>query len=305
MIFMGIDGGGTGVRVVLAGADLVVLGQGEAGGVNPNVQTPAVAESHLRTAIQQAITTAHIDPAHITAVTVGIAGTSYNDSSGDWLRHTLTDLLPQAQVIVSSDAEIALVGAHGAARGVIVMAGTGSVAYGINEQGRHARAGGYGFLLGDEGSGYWLGREAVTAVVQTFYEQGAPTRLTEPVLATLALSHADHIIGWVYASHPDKNTTIASLAPQVLHCAAEGDTAAINIVQRGTLALAQMVKSILRQLNDSTLPVAFGGSVLTRSSVMSEQLRAYLNLTSIPTPRYPPAVGALLLAALQAGQARS
>lgn len=302
---MGIDGGGTGVRVVLAGADLAVLGQGEAGGVNPNVQTPAVAENHLRTAIQQAITTAHIDPAHITTVTVGIAGTSYNDSSGDWLRRALNNIVPQAQVIVSSDAEIALVGAHGAACGVIVMAGTGSVAYGIDRQGRHARAGGFGFLLGDEGSGYWLGREAIAAVTQSFYEHDQPTSLTEPVLATLALRDPDHIIEWVYASRPDKNKTIVSLAPHVLQCAAENDALARDIVQRGALALSQLVKSILRQLGDSTLPIAFGGSILTRSLVMSEPLRAYLNLSSVPAPRYPPEMGAVLLTVLQEEQASS
>jgi glucosamine kinase len=299
MVFMGIDGGGTGVRVVVADADLVVLGQGEAGGVNSNVQPAAVAEGHLRTAIQQAITTARINPAHITTVTLGIAGTSYNDSSGDWMRRALTDLLPQARVIVSGDAEIALVGAHAAARGVIVIAGTGSVAYGINEQGRHARAGGYGWLLGDEGSGYWLGREAIAVVVQIFYEQGPATSLTEYVVAQLALGGADQIIQWVYANDTRKNTTIAALAPRVLQCAAEGDTAANSIVQRGALALAQVAKSILRQLDDPTLPIAFGGSVLTQSPLMSEQLRHHLNLATIPVPRYPPALGAVLLAVLQ------
>ena len=299
MVIMGVDGGGTGVRVVLANAELVVLGQGEAGGVNPNVVTPDGAEANLRLAIHQAITTARLDPAKITNVCVGIAGTSSSDSSGDWLRRTLNDLVPQARVIISADAEIALVGAHGAACGVIVMAGTGSVAYGINRQRQHARAGGYGYVLGDEGSGYWLGKEALAALAQCFYEQGAPTSMAERIVAQLGLNGVGQVIEWVYTSPTNRNKTIASLAPLVLQCAVEGDATASDIVERGALALSLMVKSILRQLDDPTLPIAFGGSVLTQSPVMSEQLCAYLNLTSIPTPRYTPAVGAVLLAVLQ------
>lgn len=299
MVIMGIDGGGTGVRVVLAEADLVVLGQGEAGGVNPFVQTPAGAEANLRSAMQQAFAMATIEPAQVNAVCAGIAGTSGSDSSGDWLRRTLADVIPQARVIMSSDADIALVGAHGAACGVIVMAGTGSVASGINRQGQRARAGGYGYLLGDEGSGYWLGREAIAAVVQTYYEQDAPTSLTDVVLKGLDLTETEEIIYWFYASRPDKNKIIAAMAAQVLQCAAEGDAAACEIVQRGALAMSRMVTSIWRQLADPTLPVAFGGSVLLRSPVMSEPLRKLLNLEHIPTPKYPPAVGAVLLTVLE------
>ncbi|MEZ4668062.1 MAG: BadF/BadG/BcrA/BcrD ATPase family protein [Anaerolineae bacterium] len=299
MLVMGIDGGGTGVRVVLAGRDLVVLGYGEAGGVNPNVQTAEGASANLKTAMQQAFVMAQLEPAAVTAVCAGIAGSSSSDSSGDWLRRALHDVVPQARVIISGDAEVALVGAHGAACGVMVMAGTGSVAYGINRQGKHARAGGYGFLLGDEGSGYWLGREAIAAVVRIFYEKEAPTRLTELVVSTLGVKAPDYVIEWMYANRADRNKIIASLAQPLLECAGEGDAAAVDIVERGATALSQLVNSILRQLDDTTLPVAFGGSILTRSAVMSELLRKQLKLETIPTPKYPPAVGAVLLAVIQ------
>lgn len=300
MIVLGVDGGGSHVRVALAESDLVVLGQGESGGVNPNVQTPQLAEAHLREAMQQALTTAQIKPEQVGAVCLGIAGTSALSGSGDWLRRVLKDVLPDARVIVSGDAEIALVGAHGGPQGVIVIAGTGSVAYGINQQGQHARAGGYGYLLGDEGSGYWLGKEALVAIARALYEQATPTRLTEGVLAQFGLTEPEQLIEWVYARDTPRNTTIAGLAPLVLQNAAEGDTVAADIVQRGALGLSLLVKNILQQLDDSTLPIAFSGSVLTQSPVMSQRLCQLLDLAAIPTPRYPPVLGAVLLGFMRA-----
>lgn len=295
MIVMGVDGGGSHARVALTESDLVVLGQGESGGVNPNVQTPQLAEAHLREAMQQALTAAQIAPEQVSAVCLGIAGTSALADSANWLRRVVTDVLPRARVIVSSDAEIALVGAFGAPQGVIVIAGTGSVAYGINHQGQHARAGGYGYLLGDEGSGYWLGKEALAAIARAYYEQATPTRLTERVLAQVGLTEPEQLVEWVYARDAPRNTTIAGLAPLILHCASEGDAVASEIVQRGALGLSLLVKNILQQLADPSLPIAFSGSVLTQSPVMSRRLCEHLGLDAIPTPRYPPVLGAVLL----------
>jgi N-acetylglucosamine kinase-like BadF-type ATPase len=205
-------------------------------------------------------------------------------------------VLPAARVAASSDYEIALVGAFGERRGAVVLAGTGSLAFGINETGESRLAGGWGYLLGDEGSGYWLGAQALRAATRAADGRGRDTTLLKTILDTLKLAKPLDIIPWLYQHDPPRAREVAQLAPLVLECAQAGDAVAREIIQAGAFELALATRSVIRQLHLDGHKIAFTGSLLTQSNPLSLMLCEMLGLESIPQPRYAPVVGAAILA---------
>jgi len=159
LYYMGIDGGGTHLRIVIVDEQLRALAQYESGTANPNHIGRVAAAEHIRDSIHKTLDRSSLSPESIAAVGIGIAGASAAYAR-DWLLETVALALPSSEIVPSSDVEIALVGAHGRPEGVLLLSGTGSVAYGINASGESFQSGGWGYLLGDEGSGYWIGMEA-------------------------------------------------------------------------------------------------------------------------------------------------
>ena len=228
---MGIDGGGSHVRVAVVKPDLSVIANVEGDSANPNSTGRDAAAQTIRETMRAALANVGLSPREITAVGVGIAGTI---TARDWVRETITAVLSDAALHIASDFEIALIGAQGERRGVLILAGTGSVAFGINAAGESMQVGGWGYLLGDEGSGYWIGLKALQAVVRAADGRGQPTRLTELVLETLRLASAQELIQWVYT--PGRTREIAQLAPLVL--VASDDPVAGQIIAESVTELA-------------------------------------------------------------------
>ena len=158
--YMGIDGGGSTVRVVIVTPDLTICGQSEGPTVNPGVVGSENAANTIRQAMRTALKSANLTADQIAAVGIGVAGAAAYHSA-DWLRAVVGAVTPQARIVPSADFEIALVGALGQREGVLVLAGTGSLAYGVNAAGETALVGGWGYLLDDAGSGYWIGHPGI------------------------------------------------------------------------------------------------------------------------------------------------
>jgi N-acetylglucosamine kinase-like BadF-type ATPase len=293
---IGIDGGGSTVRAALVRPDLRVQAEYTGPAVNPSVVGRDEAAARIRATLANLLHQAQIAPEQIAGVGLGIAGASNRyDWAADWLRGIVAGVLPAAPVWPSSDYEIALVGAQGERRGVLLLAGTGSLAYGINAAGESALVGGWGYLVGDEGSGYWLGAQALRAVVRMADERGPRTRLTAALLPALQLRQPLDLIPWLYASGP-RVQDIARLAPLVLDCAEQGDPAASQIVETGARELVLAVRAVQHRLDLHAAAPMFAGSLLSAPNPLSQRVCALLNLTAIPTPRYPPVIGAALLA---------
>lgn len=290
---MGIDGGGSNLRVVVATPDLQVVGESHAGTVNPSVIGREAAVALIRQHMQVAIGNAHLQPIDIQAVCIGLAGASA-DHSADWLGQVVSPIIPDAKIRPSADQEIALVGAHGKREGILILAGTGSVAYGVNPAGQAAVVGGWGYVLGDEGSGYWLGLSALKAVSQASERRAAKTTLTEIVLHELNLEKPRDLIRWLYAE--PRNAEIAQLAPLVIEQADVGDAAANQLVTEAIKHLAEHVTALSDILNFPDAPIAFAGGLLTHPNALSSGLCRHLHLPTIPDPCYPPVIGAVLLA---------
>src|ERR1035441_6286647 len=168
--YLGIDGGGTKTRCVLAD-ETIVLAKAMTGGSNIVRLGETHAKEALHSAIRQACATARISPDQIRAVCIGAAGAARPEIAAK-IRSILAELIPEinpesarTNIEVVGDTEIALEAAFGAGPGVIAIAGTGSIAYGRDAAGHTARAGGWGFAVSDEGSGHWIGRRAISAIL--------------------------------------------------------------------------------------------------------------------------------------------
>ncbi|MBC6935521.1 MAG: hypothetical protein DWB42_06740 [Chloroflexi bacterium] len=292
---VGIDGGGSTVRAVVMDENLFILGQSSGGAVNPNLVGRDAAAETIRTVVRLALANASLAPEQIGAVGIGVAGADAAHS-GDWLRETVRDVLPDAAVAASSDHEIALAGAFGERRGILVLAGTGSLACGANAAGDYVRVGGWGYLLGDEGSGFWLGLEGLRAVARAADGRSRKTGLTAALLERLGLADAGVLAAWLYWADTPRNPEIAALAGVVLEQAALGETAAQTIVEQAARDLALAARAVQRRLNMEPLPLAFAGGLLTAPNSLSSRLCELLGLADIPVPRHPPVVGAAILA---------
>ncbi len=285
---MGIDGGGSHVRAAITNRSLNVLGSAESGSANPNSAGREAAAQAIQQVVRAALADAHLSAGQIGAAGVGIAGTV---TLREWAHETVAAVLPGTAIHIASDFQIALIGAHGERRGVLILSGTGSVAYGMNSAGESAQVGGWGYLLGDEGSGYWLGIKALQAVVRAADERGEPTALTESILKALDLTTPTDLIQWIYT--PGRTREVARLAPLVLTA---GDPTAQQIVAEGIDELAQAARTVVRRLHIESPAYAFAGGLLSEANPLSEGLCAALGLPSIPVPKHPPVIGAALLA---------
>ncbi len=294
---LGIDGGGSTVRVSIVAPDLTVHAEYLGPAVNPSVVGRDTAAHRIQAAIRAALQQASLNTAQINGVGIGIAGAANRyDWSEPWLRQTVNAVLPDAQVVPSSDYEIALVGAQGQRLGILLLAGTGSLAYGVNGVGESALIGGWGYLIGDEGSGYWLGSQALRAMVRMADGRGRDTLLYQRVLDTLNLTQPLDVIGWLYHQDEARVREVANLAPLVLECATEGDASAGRIVRNGAFELALAVRAVRQRLDLHDQQPVFAGSLLTSPNPLSNLVCELLGLDVIPLPKYPPVMGAALLA---------
>ena len=295
---VGVDGGGTHLRVVVADEGGRVLGAYEGEGANPSLVGREVSEQRTRAAINAALAEAGLTPDQVQAICLGIAGAAAVHSA-EWVRSVAKAVVPGALVVTSADYEIALAGANGRLEGVLIAAGTGSVAYGVSPSGETALAGGWGYLLGDEGSGYWLGLEALRAVARAEDGRGPHTSLSRSVPEALELAGARaDLIAWLYQGDRPRQGEVSALAPLVLRTAAAGDEAAVDVVHRAAGHLAELGETVARRLSLEAPRWALSGGLLGEDNPLSLALCRCLGLSARPRPLYPPVIGAVRLALL-------
>ena len=295
MIFLGIDGGATKTSCLI-GDDKSVLGSGASGSSNLIRVGEAQARESLTTAIHQACAAAHVSPAQIDKTCVGLAGAARPEISSAARRMMLEIVGGEVQIV--GDTIIALEAAFGGGPGVIVIAGTGSIVYGRNAAGQTARAGGWGFAISDEGSGYWIGRAAVAAALRSLDEKGK-SPLLDTILKTWKLDSVDKLVVTANAT-PAPN--FAALLPAVLAAANAGDSVARDVLAQAGSELAGHAIALTRRLfaAASEIPVAMSGGVFQNAALVREHfyksLRSEYPKASINEAIVEPVRGALELA---------
>jgi N-acetylglucosamine kinase-like BadF-type ATPase len=298
-LLLGIDGGGTKTTALLAEAGGGVLGRGQTGSSNYHAVGAATAFDTLREAVHAAFGEARRTPLELEAVCLGLAGAGRAPDRAlftDWAEREW----PDAERLIVNDAELVLAAGTPQGWGLALICGTGSIAFGKTRQGRTARAGGWGYLLGDEGGGYAIGLAALHAIVRAHDGRAPLTALTPAILARWRLAAPTDLIAHVYQPRIP-HVEIAELAPLVEQAAAEGDEAATEILQTAGNEMAELVQAAANRLGlGEPTPCALAGGVilngpLTRRFFQTAADRQNLRLepiTAVPEP----AQGALALA---------
>jgi len=298
-LVLGIDGGGTKTDVILMDRQRQILGSGQAGSTNWNSVGLNGARTNLGQAIDAALADANRDRSDVSTVCIGASGV---DRPLDRERMTqwLSDLFPAAGLIIHNDAVIALAsGTGGEIYGIVLISGTGMIVYGFDRQGNRVRAGGWGALLGDAGSGYAIGAGVLKAVTWAADGRAPETALTAAVLDHLGMEQPQQLIDWTYSSIAWER--FAALAPLAMRCAEEGDPIADAIVEEAAKGLAVAVQAVVARLHltHQEFPLVMAGGNL-RPGIFQQRVRHHLQSVApkaIPIrPQVDPAVGAALLA---------
>jgi glucosamine kinase len=303
--FLGIDGGGTRTRAFLVDASGRQAAWGESGATNPNHVPPGEMESNLRKCVHSACEKLGKKPQDCCSAFLGIAGVT-TESGRAQLEVVLRNCgLGGAKLGVDHDIRIALAGGLAGKPGIALIVGTGSSCYGRSAEGRSWQTGGWEALISDEGSGYFLGVEAMAAAARMADGRELETMLRAQVFAWLGISRIADILPRIHTKGLTR-TEIAAFAPRVIELAAAGDSAAEGILNRGARLLAQMVEANFRMLpNGGVAQVVITGGLGTASTIYREKILVeilkLLPGAEIHQPKLPPVVGAALLAIEQAG----
>jgi N-acetylglucosamine kinase len=243
MHVLGIDAGGTKTVCLLADAEGHILSESRGGGANLQASGELEVEKVLHGVMEEAIGDREVRPE---AVCLGIAGVD-RPADADAVRGIMRRLGFKSRTLIVNDALVALVAGVGDEPGVVLIAGTGSIAYGRDAVGRAARSGGWGYLLGDEGGGFWIGRSALAAVVRQFDGRGPATLLTDLVLAEMRLASPTELIHAIYDKGLQRRT-IAGIAAVVQRAADARDATASEILTRAGAELTAAAASVIGQL---------------------------------------------------------
>ena len=305
-LFLGIDGGGSKTSCLI-GDETSILGAGTAAGSNLIRVGQAQAREALANAIRQACAVANVASSQIQRICVGLAGAA-GPEVAERVREIVAELLSDegppggtpVEIQVVGDMVIALQAAFANGPGVIVIAGTGSIAYGRNAQGESVRAGGWGFAISDEGSGHWIGRAVVAAAMRAMDEaEGESAKTVDGLMKSWRLQTIEQL---VMAANSTPPPDFAALFPTVLSLADSGDRIALEVLTHAGVELAKLAGIVIQRLFPPSRAVSvamsggvFGSSPLVRqvfyNSLRSDRTEATINPSVIEPVR-----GALELA---------
>jgi N-acetylglucosamine kinase-like BadF-type ATPase len=211
-------------------------------------------------------------------------------------------IAPRAQTLVVNDALIALEAGAPGGDGIVLIAGTGSIAYGRDTRGRAARSGGWGYVLGDEGSGYWLGRQALRSVMRASDGRGRATALTPLVLEHYGISRSEELVQQIYGDGGGADpTAIAALSTLVQRAAADGDIVALLLIETSAMDLTSLAASVAHRLDLEQCAIVLAGGVLRAvpllQTALTSQLRHAMPDATTQALDVEPATGAVRLAA--------
>ena len=292
-LVVGMDAGGTKTRAFAVTRAGEIVGRGAGGGAN--LLSSPDPQGSIAAALHEALAGRAPD-----AVVLSCAG-GEREADRAKGRAILASLLgPDVAVEVTHDAKAALYAGNPAGCGVVLISGTGSIAYGRNDQGAEARCGGWGYLVGDEGSAVWVGQEGLRAASYDHDGRGSPTRITSHLFEDLGVTDFNGLLPLLYGK-PHPAPAILAATRAVARAFAENDAIAVNIVQRGARSLADMAKTVAHELVLDGGPVYLAGGAFENVRPLEKAVRMEL-LSALPRAAVgpvgeEPAMGAARLAA--------
>ncbi|MEE9450898.1 MAG: BadF/BadG/BcrA/BcrD ATPase family protein [Ignavibacteriaceae bacterium] len=270
---IGIDGGGTKTDCAIADLSGKIIRQTEGKPSNFLVIGVEEAVENIFGLIEENLFTLEKDFSDVKQIVIGVAGAGREDDAR-LLEKSFSNYSEQQSVHfrgvkVVSDAQVALEGAFGGKAGCIIIAGTGSILFGKDKNGFIHRSGGFGRLIGDEGSGHSVGRKGLSAVAKDLDGRGKATLITQLLNKKYNISSAPDLIMNVYKNNFD----IASAAEVVLSAADENDAVALQILNEEADELLLHINAVMKKIKSKKLDIAFTGNLIANKNIYSDMLR--------------------------------
>lgn len=298
-VIIGIDGGGGSTESIIADKNGHILGKGLSAGSNIYVSGEQYSENAIKDSIFSA---GLLEDDIVISACFGLSGVMVGVDNPE-AEKMVNRILPQAKcIIVVCDVINALTGAIGTGPGICINAGTGAICVGRDEKGKIIISSGWGHILGDEGSGYWIGLQGLIAALRSIDGRSQKTILTELLFDVLGFKTPQEVSKYIHKLDNPKKT-IANLCPTVLKAAKEGDQVAQNIVEQAGFELALAVKSVRDRISIlGEINVAPVGNCLIKSAVLRNSfIKNLVSTVKVVEPRFSPTIGSLLLAYENAG----
>ncbi|WP_413375406.1 N-acetylglucosamine kinase [Alkalihalobacillus sp. 1P02AB] len=301
MYVIGIDGGGTKTTGVLVSEKGHVVAEKTVGATNPNSVGMEQAKGELKElllALKEQNEQAYQQVSSLFAGLSGMEGTNRQEV----IKAFLQKVIPNVQVEVDNDAIIALYSGTMGLPGVVQISGTGSITYGVDDNNNRYRVGGWGYLVGDEGSGYAIGKAGVSAVFQAYDGTGTETLLTKLILTHFQIDNPTALIPFIYGEKARE--TIASLSRHVMAAADEKDKVALHILKEQAELLGHQIATLIKRGNvrmDTSLPIVLTGGVMNRADLLQTGIETQLKKHQINSfhfvlPQIAPVGGAVIAA---------
>ncbi len=298
---IGIDGGGTKTLGAIAGEDGKIIAQHEVGSTNPHSNPLDVVRANLKALTENLLGQAGAKAEDVKAICLGMAGVDRPEDK-PMVKNLVNEFLPEADVLPVNDGVIALTGGALKPYGIIVISGTGSIAFGINKESERVRAGGWGHILGDEGSGYTIALRGLREIMRSHDGRTGHTKLQDLMLGHLKLERPDQLLGWIRDINANK-AEIAALSRLVHQAANEGDETATRILREEAEELAEIVEAVSRKLfpgEQKDYEVIVAGGNLRKADgffgMFNDSLAKRLPGITVTRPRSEPVEGAVILA---------
>ena len=292
MIFSGIDAGGTSIKCVVVNDNGDLLASVKAGHANYKIIGIDKFYQRINEVLEKAKKKSKID--RIDLVGMGIAGAFSKKEIEDLEKRLLT--VNSSNTFITIDGEIALYGAFMGKPGIVIVAGTGSIVYGLTSEKEVVRAGGWGPIIGDEGSGYWIGLKGIKAAIRSMENRGEKTKLQKLIKEYFCINNLSGLVDIIYRENiPQKD--IAAVAPLVIETAYRNDKVAKKIVVEAVDELIILIKSVLENSNYKYKKIAVIGGIFNHEMIF-EMFEEKLDIMGLKTirPLYSPGWGAIFYA---------
>ena len=297
--YIGIDGGATKTVGLISDLNGTVLGRVETGPVNYHKESIKLLEENLTKNIKKLLLKVKGNVCDIKKIVMGVSGVD-RPQEKRMVKGFLNKLGISRKTKVFNDAVIALKGGTKKGYGIVVIAGTGSIVYGLNKKGKTKRVGGWGDILDDIGSGYDIGLRALRAVMNAYDGKGPKTKMTRVILKKLNLKKPAELVLWIDKCVNIK-LNISQMAFQLFNACKSGDEVAEGILNEVSNKLCYSAKIIAKELEfNRHVEVVLSGGLFLKNliyfGVMKEQLLGYLPRAKVVFPYHEPAFGALMIA---------
>jgi len=303
---LAVDGGGPGCRAALCDRSGHILAFAQGGSCNYH----SIGADKTTEALTVLLTCLMKKQAlRVNCIVLGLAGldTKRDQAALTLIVHTALTAanITTDKIYLSNDAMLTLKGSVGQNNGVLIVAGTGSIACGITKDGLEARVGGWGYRVGDEGSGYSIGKAAITHILKSYDGRENSSGISAAILNEMSFTDEDKLLNWIYSSQ-FSIARIAALAPIIIRLAEEGDQQGITIIQHACQDLAEMAFTVIRKLSlvNTDFSLVLSGGVLKNSIIhrqLIERLTSTCNGLQVIAPNDQPICAGLRYGLMMAG----